>query len=125
MYSNLPTGQAQESLDNASATKKYFDNYFNSPIELDNQSTEAIKAYFQKRGFSESSSESIALVILTQAKKDNLNANVIIDSLSGLIDVELSGLVAEILNYNRFKTSSLGIYLNPVAADEVQRNILP
>jgi hypothetical protein len=125
MYSNLPITNVQETLDSASATVKYFNNYFNSPVELDNQSAEVIKAYFEKRGFAPASAESIALIILTQAKKDNLNAVAIIDSLSGLTDVELSSLVAEILNYNRFKSSTLGIYINPVSADEVQRNILP
>ena len=125
MFSNLPLPNVQENLDSAAATVKYFDRYFNSPIELDNQSTEAIKAYFEKRGFLPASAESIALIILTQAKKDNLTAAIIMDSLSGLNDVELSGLVSEILNYNRFKSSTLGIYVAPTSSDEIQRNILP
>jgi hypothetical protein len=125
MFSNLPLPNVQENLDSAAATVRYFDRYFNSPIELDNQSAEAIKAYFEKRGFLPASAESIALIILTQAKKDNLNAAIIMDSLSGLSDVELSGLVSEILNYNRFKTSTLGIYIAPTSSDEIQRNILP
>ena len=125
MFSNLPLPNVQEDLDSAAATVRYFDRYFNSPIELDNQSTEAIKAYFEKRGFLPASAESIALIILTQAKTDNLNAAIIMDSLSGLNDVELSGLVSEILNYNRFKSSTLGIYITPTASDEIQRNILP
>ena len=54
-----------------------------------------------------------------------LNAAIIMDRLSGLSDVELSGLVSEILNYNRFKSSTLGIYIAPTASDEIQRNILP
>jgi hypothetical protein len=125
MFSNLPLPNVQENLDSAASTVRYFDRYFNSPIELDNQSTETIKAYFEKRGFLPSSAESIALIILTQAKKDNLNASIIMDSLSGLTDVELSGLVSEILNYNRFKSSTLGIYIAPTSSDEIQRNILP
>ena len=125
MFSNLPLPNVQENSDSAAATVRYFDRYFNSPIELDNQSTETIKAYFEKRGFLPSSAESIALIILTQAKKDNLNAAIIMDSLSGLSDVELSGLVSEILNYNRFKSSTLGIYIAPTSSDEIQRNILP
>jgi hypothetical protein len=125
MFSNLPLPNVQENSDSAAATVRYFDRYFNSPIELDNQSTETIKAYFEKRGFLPSSAESIALIILTQAKKDNLNAAIIMDSLSGLTDVELSGLVSEILNYNRFKSSTLGIYIAPTSSDEIQRNILP
>ncbi len=124
MYSNLPITNRQ-GLDSASATVKYFENYFNSPIEINNQITESIKAYFEKRGFSSSSAESIALIIVTQAKTDNFNPGLVIDSLSSLKDVELSSIVAEILNYNRFKSSALGTYITPVAADEIQRNILP
>jgi hypothetical protein len=122
IYSNLPIRQTTQ--DSADATKKYFNQYFNAPVEIDNNFTVSIKSFFEKRGFSASSAESIALVILTQAKKDNFNPQQIIDSLSGLSNVEISGIVAEILNYNRFKTSSLGIYIAPSAADEIQRNIL-
>ena len=122
MFSNLPIQQTTQ--DSADTTKKYFDQYFNAPIDIDNNFTLSIRAFFEKRGFSASSAESIALVILTQAKKDNFNPQQIVDSLTGLSNVEISGLVAEILNYNRFKTSSLGIYIAPSAADEIQRNIL-
>jgi hypothetical protein len=122
LYSNLPIQQTTQ--DSADPTKKYFDQYFNAPVDIDNNFTISIKSFFEKRGFSTSSAESIALVILTQAKKDNFNPQQIIDSLSGLTNLEISGLVAEILNYNRFKTSSLGIYIAPSAADEIQRNIL-
>jgi hypothetical protein len=38
--------------------------------------------------------------------------------------VEISALVGEILNYNRFKTSSLGITRPPTPAEEIQRNII-
>lgn len=122
MFTNLPIEQSTS--DSSNSTKKYFDQYFNTPVDIDNNFTVAITSFFEKRGFSSSSAESISLVILTQAKKDNLNPQQIVDSLSGLSNVEISGLVAEILNYNRFKSSSLGIYIEPSAADEVQRNIL-
>lgn len=122
MYSNLPIQQSTS--DSSNATKKYFDQYFNTPVDIDNNFTVSITSFFEKRGFSASSAESISLVILTQAKKDNLNPQQIVDSLTGLTNVEISGLVAEILNYNRFKSSSLGIYIEPSAADEIQRNIL-
>jgi hypothetical protein len=49
----------------------------------------------------------------------------IMDTLTGLSNVEISGLVAEILNYNRFKTSSLGVSQLYAPADDVVRNILP
>ena len=48
----------------------------------------------------------------------------ILDTLKGLNDVEISGLVAELLNYNRVKTSSLGYAQTFQTNAEVSRNIL-
>jgi hypothetical protein len=47
----------------------------------------------------------------------------ILDTLRGLDNVQLSGLVSEILNYNRFKSSSLGYADKPQPHPEIQRNI--
>lgn len=125
MLSNLPINQNLVSRkDSTSSTKQYFDQYFNSPVSIDQGMAIAVKAFFEKRGFSQDSSETLAIVLLTQAVKDNINAQQIVDTLTGLDDLEISGLVAEILNYNRLKTSSLGIYLGYSPADEIQRNII-
>jgi hypothetical protein len=48
----------------------------------------------------------------------------ILDTLKGLDSVEISALVAEILNYNRFKTSYLGYALAFTPRIEVSRNIV-
>lgn len=125
MLSNLPFDQSNAiGRDSAASTKKYFDQYFNTPLTIDNSVTVSIKAFFEKRGFSTNSAETIAIILSTQAVKDNLNPQQIIDTLAGLDNLEISGLVAEILNYNRFKTSSLGVYLGYSPADEIQRNII-
>ena len=47
----------------------------------------------------------------------------ILDTLKGFDNVEISALVSEILNYNRFKTSFLGYTQSFVINDEVLRNI--
>lgn len=122
LYNNIPIDKNASSSD---ATVKLFDNYYDSPIELDGPTLDAMTAFFEKRGFQPTAAESTAIVILSQAKRDGLNAIKILDTLSGLTNVEISGLVAEILNYNRFKSSSLGIVINQLPADEIQRNILP
>jgi hypothetical protein len=62
---------------------------------------------------------------MMQAKKDGYNPLKILDTLKGLNDLELSALVSEILNYNRFKTSSLGTARPFFANDIVSRNIIP
>jgi hypothetical protein len=105
-------------------TVKTFNNFYQIPIQLDNTVLIAIQSYFESRGFSAGAAESVGIIILSQATKDGLNALTILDTLRGLTDVQISALVGEILNYNRFKTSSLGITNTVIPADEIQRNIL-
>jgi len=121
-YNNIPQTRAES---NSDLTVKVFDQYFQAPIDLNNNELIAMVGFFENRGFDKDSAESTALVILKQAKKDNYNPMQIMDTLTGLSNVEISGLVAEILNYNRFKTSSLGISQLYSPADDVVRNILP
>jgi hypothetical protein len=121
LYTNIPIEKSGSSSD---ATFKYFDQYYDKPIDLDNNAMLAVKSFFEKRGFEPASAETTAIVILSQAKRDNINPIKIIDTLNGMSNVEISGLVSEILNYHRFKTSSLGISISPISADEIQRNIL-
>ena len=125
IYSNLPlTAQANLNNDSSNLTIKNFNQYYNNPIEIDNNSMIYITSFFEKRGFSPDSAETISLVILSQAKKDNVNPSSIMDEIKTLDNVSISGLVGQILNYNRFNTSILGVYVTPSPADEIQRNIL-
>ena len=121
-FNNIPQTRNES---NSDLTVKVFDQYYQAPIDLNNNELIAMTGFFESRGFSKDSAESTALTILKQAKKDNYNSMQIMDTLTGLSNVEISGLVAEILNYNRFKTSSLGISQLYSPADDVVRNILP
>lgn len=116
---NLPSNNS-----NQSSTLKAFDSFYSAPIEIDATILAAMKGFFTNRGFHDVAAESIAITIITQAKTDNYNAMEILDSLKGLTNVELSGLVSEILNYNRLKTSSLGYAQTFSTNPEVARNIL-
>ena len=125
LSSNLPlTATANLNNDSANLTIKNFDQYYNTPIEIDNNSMIYITSFFEKRGFSPDSAETIGLIILSQAKKDNVNPSSVMDEIIKLDNVSISGLVGQILNYNRFNTSILGVYVTPSPADEIQRNIL-
>jgi capsule polysaccharide export protein KpsE/RkpR len=125
LYSNLPlTTKANLDNDSANLTIKNFNQYYNNPIDIDNNSMIYITSFFEKRGFSPDSAETIALIILSQAKRDNVNPSSIMDEIKTLDNVSISGLVGQILNYNRFNTSILGVYVTPSPADEIQRNIL-
>lgn len=121
-YNNIPQSRTES---NSDLTVKVFDQYFQAPIDLNNNELIAMTGFFESRGFGKDAAESTAITILKQAKKDNYSSMQIMDTLSGLSNVEISGLVAEILNYNRFKTSSLGVSQIYSPADDVVRNILP
>lgn len=117
-YSNIPTSVTSNS------TVQAFDTYYSQPIEVDASVLAAITGYFTSKGFGQVASESIAVIIIRQSKQDGYNPMRILDTLRGLNDVDLSALVSEILNYNRFKTSSLGYAQTIVPNSEVYRNIV-
>jgi len=116
-YSNVPVIKSQDS------TVQAFDSYMNMPVEINSSVLAAMKGYFTNRDLGEVAAESIAVTIIRQAKQDNYNPMQILDTLKGLDNVQLSGLVSEILNYNRFKSSSLGYADRPQPHPEIQRNI--
>lgn len=121
-YSNTPPETTNNS---ANSTVQIYDQYFQTTMELNNSALVAMSGFFEQRGFGKSAAESTALIILQQATKDNLNPMEIIDTLRGLTDVDISSLVGEILNYNRFKSSSLGVYTVQPTVDYISRNTIP
>lgn len=121
MYNNIP---ANKSTNSDTATLKAFDTYYDKPMEISVSNYNAAVAFFTSRGFDQTAAESVALIVLKQAKKDDLNPMKILDTLKGLDQVEISALVAEIINYNRFKTSFLGYSLEYRTNEQVNRNVL-
>lgn len=120
LYNNLPK---TSTTDNNSTSKK-FENYYKKPLELDSNTLAAIQGFFVNRGFDSAAAESIAVIIINQAKKDGYNPMEIMNTLTGLDEVNISNLVAEILNANRFKSSYLGYARKFDANQEIKRNIL-
>jgi hypothetical protein len=119
--SNFPP---EANTDSSTKTKLFFNNYFNAPISYPAEEIDAVVGFFRKRGFDELSSNSTAIVLLQQAKLDNVRIFDLVDTLQGLTEVQLSAIVAEILNYNREKISTLG-YRVPDPTDLTDsRNIL-
>ena len=117
-YNNLPAKSTSDT-----AIVQAFDAYTSAPLEIDASTIDAMRGFFTSRGFDKTAAESVSVVIIRQAIKDGYNPMQILDSLKGLDSVEISALVAEIINYNRFKTSFLGYALAFSANQEVARNI--
>jgi len=119
--SNLPPRQSNDS---ANQVVEFFDNYFVDPISFGQSDVDTVVGYFEKRGFDRSAAVAISTVLLTQAKLDDVKIYKLIDTLKGLSDVQLSALVAEVLNYNRPKTSTLGYKTQPPTDNIETRNII-
>jgi hypothetical protein len=123
MASNLPTSTPSE--DSAEEVKNFFDKFFQQQLTFPASQVDAVVGYFMKRGFSDESAKSTAIVLLNQSKIDNINVFQLLDTLQGLSDAQLSGVVTEILNSTRDKTSTLGFKVLAVEETVESRNIRP
>lgn len=120
MASNLPTVNTNAVLD----TKQFFDKFFVHEVSFPANEIDASVGFFLKRGFDTESSRSISIVLLNQARLDNVNAFELLDTLKSVTDVKLSQIIAQILNAYREKISLLGYRIAPVADSYESRNIL-
>ena len=120
-YTNLPPKEKDE-LDKTIeklTTSNYETNYQFNAGDYD-----STVGFFVKRGFSRTSAESTAYVILAQAKIDNIRPQEILDKLTYADPALLSELITIILNANRYKSSRLGVRQTLTTKDTVSRNII-
>jgi hypothetical protein len=120
MASNLPTANTNSTID----TKQFFDKFFANEVTFPTNEIDASVGFFLKRGFDTESSRSISIVLLNQARLDNVNAFELLDTLKSISDVKLSQIIAQILNSYREKISLLGYRIAPIADSYESRNIL-
>jgi hypothetical protein len=121
-YNNIP--QPSKVQDSSQETLKVFDAYTTAPLNVDSATFDAMTGFFASRGFGEDSASSMAYIIIKQAILDKYKPFQLLETLKGLNDIEISALITEILNYNRFKTSSLGTASPFQPVDEIARNIV-
>ena len=93
------------------ATIQFLSGIGEDKIELNAGEYDAAVAFFEQRDYDRQAAESIAYVLMRQAKIDEVSVFKILDTLKARVSVDpitLNNLVGEILNLNRFKTSILG-----------------
>ena len=120
----MPSLPLEASQDSASGTKLYFDAYGKEPLEFLANEVSAAIGFFQARGFDNDAALSTATVLLKQAKLDGLPIFKILDTLKTFDGVQISALVAEILNNNRPVSSTLGFKYRDVEKQNQIRNII-
>jgi hypothetical protein len=121
-YNNIPTDSIIR--DSAQSTIQIFNNYNKQSIQIDAATYDAMVGFFGSKGFDDNASHSMAYIIIKQSKLDAINPFTLIETLKGLESIQLSNLITEIVNYNRYKSSSIG-YASPFSAvNEIARNII-
>jgi|TARA_B110000238_G_C16134745_1_gene443117 hypothetical protein len=123
MSSSLPSTNISEGSDKK--VTQFFDKYYTKSLSFPTNDVNAVLGYFEKRGFSNEAAKAVSTVLLSQAKLDEIPVFKLLDTLQGLDELKLSNVVAEILNYNRDRTSSIGYSTLSTLTDKTERrNIL-
>ena len=107
------------------AVRDFFDQYYQGRVEYAASEVDAVLGFFSSKGFDDKAASSIASVLLRQAKVDNVGTFKLLDTLKGLEDLQISALIAEVLNYSRIKSSSLGYRTETSTNFFEARNIIP
>lgn len=124
MSTNLPLNPPQGLPDSSADVRQFFDKYYVQKISFPSNQIDAVVGFFLKNGFDTESARSVSIVLLNQARADNVNVFELVDTLKALTDVQLSQVVAQVLNAYREKVSLLGYRIAPLVDSYESRNIL-
>lgn len=120
MASNLPPSTTSDS---AEEVRNFFDKYFLHQITFPTNQIDAVVGFFSKRGFDDVAARSTAIVLLNQARIENVSPFKLVDTLKGLTGTQLSNVVTEVLNVYRDRSSSLGFKTITTLETAESRNI--
>lgn len=121
MATNLPS---QTTNNSSQEVKQFFDKYYINQISFPSSQIDAVVGFFLQHGFDPESARSTGIVLLNQAREDSVNVFELIDTLKTLSDIQLSQVVAQILNAYREKVSVLGYRVAGIVDEYESRNIL-
>jgi hypothetical protein len=120
---NLP--QAEIDNDSSTEVKQFFNRYFTEQLTFPANQIDAVVGFFMKRGFSEQSAKSTGIVLMSQARLENVNIFQLLDTLKNLNSAQLSSVVTQVMNSSREKISILGYKILAVEETAESRNIKP
>ena len=120
-FTNLPPKDKDEL---QKTVDELVQNQYQEKFQFNAGEFDAAIAFFVKRGFNRVSAESIAYIILRQAKIDSISPQSLLDKVTYASPAQLSELITIVLNANRYKSSRLGVRQTRTTKDTVSRNIL-
>lgn len=119
--SNLPPAINSES---SLEVRDFFDKFYQTKVSFPSNQIDAVVGFFLGKGFDLQSARSTSIVLLNQARADNVNVFQLVESLKVLNEVQLSQVVAQVLNAYRESTSLLGYRIEQTGNQFESRNIL-
>jgi len=122
-----PTNLGQINLNTIEAkdTRKYFNNFFEIPVEISSNVDAAIIAYFETVADSKESARALASAVIYTSVKQGLNPMETLKEFQKLPKGELDAYTAMFLNFERKGTSYLGLSNQPQVNKYIQRSIRP
>lgn len=106
-------------------TKKYFNNYFDVPIEVSSNIDSAIIAYFETIAETKESAQALASAVIYTSIKQGINPMSTLQEFKKMSPGELNDYTTMFLNFERIGTSYLGVSNTPRVNKYIERTILP
>ena len=107
------------------STEKYFNNFFEIPVEVSSNIDAAIIGYFENITDNKESARALASAVIYTSVKQGLDPMATLAEFQKVPLGDLNDYTAMFLNFDRVGTSYLGITNNPTVNKYVQRAILP
>jgi hypothetical protein len=104
---------------------KYFNNFFEIPVNVSSNVDAAIVAYFQQIADNEIEARALASAVIYTSVKQGINPMETLKQFQRLPPGELDAYTALFLNFERKGTSYLGVTNQPVQNKYIQRSIRP
>ena len=118
---NLPIKSDSSSAD---APKRYFNTYYQKQLAYPSNEVDAVIGFLESKGFDTPAAQSTGAILMQQAKIDGIKVFELLDTLKTLDKLQLSFTVANILNFNRQKISTLGFRVQNTTTPTEARNIM-
>jgi hypothetical protein len=104
--------------------EKYFNNYFDIPVNVSSNVDSAIVAYFEQITSNKESAKALASAVIYTSLKQGLDPMITLKEFQKLSPGELDAYTAMFLNFERVGTSYLGINNSPQLNKYIQRTII-
>jgi len=104
---------------------KFFNNYFDIPIEVSSNIDSAVIAHFETIAEDKEAAKALASAVIYTAKKQGIDPMVVLDEFKKVLPGNLNNYTALFLNYERKGSSLLGVRTQPVQNKYITRAILP